>query len=107
MTVTNYSGSPLASPNNLKNLSACKPDSVSSSIALAQEDNGYHLSGPDIAIGILLPTLRHRTSRPQAPVYVALQHTRFTQFSITAKIRELLPHVFTLTPLLSCSFLSG
>jgi len=63
-----------------KNLSACKPDSVS---AVA---DGYHLSGCNITVTILLPTLqrslhlcRDRTSRPQTLIYVALQHTRFTQ----------------------------
>jgi len=38
----------------------------------------YHLSGPGITDGILLPTLQHRADRPQALVYVALQHARFT-----------------------------
>ena len=38
----------------------------------------YHLSGPGITAGILLPTLQHRADSPQALVYVALQHARFT-----------------------------
>ena len=38
----------------------------------------YHLSGPGITTGILLPTLQHRADSPQSLVYVALQHARFT-----------------------------
>ena len=38
----------------------------------------YHLSGPGITARILLPTLQHRADSPQALVYVALQHARFT-----------------------------
>ena len=47
--------------------------------------NGHHLSGLAITGKILLPTLlrsrfkRDQTSRFQAQVYMALQHTRFTQ----------------------------
>ena len=40
---------------------------------------GYHLSGRCITATILLPTLQHRASSPQTLIYVALQHTRFTQ----------------------------
>lgn len=51
-----------------------------------------------------------------SPAYLVLQLIRFTRFLVTKKSRELLPHVFTLTPtnrggnflwhlLLACSFL--
>ena len=43
------------------------------------ESGDYHLSCPNITVKILLPTLQHRTSRPQTLIYVALQHTRFTR----------------------------
>ena len=36
-------------------------------------------------------------SSPQAQVYMVLQPKRFTQIRVTSKVRELLPHVFTLT----------
>lgn len=40
-----------------------------------------------------------RASSPQTQVYMVLQPKRFTQFRVTPKARELLPHVFTLTTL--------
>ncbi|GGE16484.1 hypothetical protein GCM10011516_12750 [Sphingobacterium cellulitidis] len=30
--------------------------------------------------------------------YLVFQHTRFTEMHVAMQIRELLPHVFTLTP---------
>jgi len=40
-----------------KKLSACKPDSVSPAAVFAALGNGYHLSGCNITVTILLPTL--------------------------------------------------
>ena len=84
-------------PQNLKNLSADKPDSVL----------GYHLSGCNITVTILLPTLQRI---PQKAEFKQAAFKRWctwhcsTQglpiYSITATNRELLPHIFTLiTPL--------
>ncbi len=58
-----------------KVLQTCKPDSVS---RYRKVTGGYHLSCCYITATILLPTLQHRASSPQALIYVALQHTRFT-----------------------------
>ncbi len=39
----------------------------------------YHLSGINITAYLLLPTLDHRAGSPQAILYVAFQHPRFTR----------------------------
>ena len=57
-------------------LQTCKPDFVP--LFFEKERDGYHLSCCYITVTILLPTLQHRTSSPQALIYVALQYTRFT-----------------------------
>jgi len=78
---------------------ACKPGSVG--ILSSTREPGipfHHLSGPVIAGGIIRPTPRHRTSSPQAPVYMVFQPIRCTASCVTTGTGELLPHLFTLIP---------
>ena len=51
-----------------------------------------------VANHLVRPTLRHRASNPQAPVYMALQPIRRTAADVTTDAGELLPHLFTLIP---------
>ena len=62
-----------------------------------------HFSRPAVAHRLKRPTLRRRTSSPLAPegalsLYLDLQPIRFTSSECHHPMRELLPHVFTLTP---------
>ena len=62
-----------------------------------------HFSRPAVAHRLKRPTLRRRTSSPFAPegalpLYLDLQPIRFTSAECRHPSRELLPHVFTLTP---------
>ena len=78
---------------------ACKPGSVG--ILSSTREPGipfHHLSGPVIAGGIIRPTPRHRTSSPQAPVYMVFQPIRCTASCVATGTGELLPHLFTLAP---------
>jgi len=74
----------------IKNLSADKPDFV------PDKSGGYHLSGCNITVTILLPTLQLGRA--------ALKHWFTWHYStqglpeniVTYTFRELLPHIFTL-----------
>lgn len=62
-----------------------------------------HFSRPAVTRRLKRPTLRRRTSSPlgsEEPVslYLDLQPVWFTSPSCRHAMRELLPHVFTLTP---------
>jgi len=70
----------------LKTLRADKPDSVSSAEAFGEGWCDYHLSVPKLtkrdqsAHPVPCPPFGgSRTSRPQAILYVAFQHARFTR----------------------------
>ena len=67
---------------------------------------GYHLSVLNITVGINLPTHQHRTSRPYPAWRERWPMWHFSMQGLPANnvaiiCRELLPHVFNLTPALS------
>ena len=52
-----------------------------------------------INLPIAVPDKSGEDEQPSAPAtYLVFQHTRFTVMHVTIQDRELLPHVFTLTP---------
>jgi hypothetical protein len=77
----------------------CKPDSVPVLLSAKDDKTGFHhLSGRGITAGILRPTPRRRRAALK-PVYMVFQPIRRTAPAVTNKTGELLPHLFTLTPL--------
>ncbi len=69
----NNEAADLVHGNNKKKY--CKPVSR----ILYFQRSRYHLSAIAIADYLYLPTLDHWTSRPQAILYMAFQHARFTR----------------------------
>ncbi|SKB55455.1 hypothetical protein SAMN05660841_01193 [Sphingobacterium nematocida] len=77
----------------------CKPGSVSRCIEISI----IYLAPQSLMGSINLPIAGSDESeedeQPSIPTtYLVFQHTRFTVMHVTIQYRELLPHVFTLTP---------
>jgi hypothetical protein len=64
-------------PEILRFKKSCK--SVSRILYPAERDH-YHLSAMAVASHLYLPTLDHQASSPQAVLYMAFQHARFTRY---------------------------
>ena len=77
----------------------CKPGSVSQYLGISIIYLALQLLIGSINPPIAGPDKSGEDEQPSDPTtYLVFQHTRFTVMHVTIQDRELLPHVFTLTP---------
>jgi|GEM_PF-1365616 hypothetical protein len=79
-------------------MQACKPGPV------PDKSGSYHLSSPDVAIGIYQPTHGAHRNESRAAISARRRHLFglstckvYHAFEITFETGELLPHLFTIT----------
>lgn len=69
------------------NIIKIKGKSISRVLFSDRNQIAYHLSSPNLTIGIKRPTLRDWASNPQSSVYMVFQSVRFTLQSMSPLTR--------------------